>query len=229
MGQQAQKYHTHISAGMRRRALTHMLEQEYPPSVDLDLWRCCSGLICHANCCLGVPLQGESQLWRSWALRHGRCKRAPHFHFQEKKLWNSQRVSLHSLLETTELHTVLLHPIWMEIEKQKKKQGHKRSFSLCLPVQRKHSYMLRSFQNSLISLLWAKGVRCPPERGKVGSRKGKVKLKSKRDGEVGGGGSKAAEQESASNRSRSTLCRKLIGADSSGFKVCLFMTRLLPC
>lgn len=24
------------------------------------------------------------QLWRSWALRHGRCKRAPHFHFQEK-------------------------------------------------------------------------------------------------------------------------------------------------
>lgn len=39
------------------------------------------------------------QLWRSWALRHGRCKRAPHFHFQEKKLWNSQHVSLHSPLE----------------------------------------------------------------------------------------------------------------------------------
>lgn len=45
------------------------------------------------------------QLWRSWALRHGRCKRAPHFHFQEKScetastspyiaFWKPQRCTL---------------------------------------------------------------------------------------------------------------------------------------
>lgn len=38
----------------------------------------------------------------------------------------------------------------------------------------------------------------------------------------------AVKREWGSTGSRGTLCRKLIGADSSGFKVCLFMTGLLP-
>lgn len=64
----------------------------------------------------------------------------------------------------------------------------------------------------------------PPERGKPERRKkGKQSTKARTvEMEVCEG---AAKRE----RSRSTLCRKLIGADSSGFKVCLFMTRLLPC
>lgn len=99
---------------------------EYPHSVDLSLWSCCSGLICHANCCLGVPLEGESPALEELSFASWSLQESTSFPLPREKLWNSQHVSLHSLLETTALHTVLLHPIWMEIERQY--QGHKSSF-----------------------------------------------------------------------------------------------------
>lgn len=128
---------------------THPLMHEYPHSVDLSLWRCCSGLICHANCCLGVPLQGESPALEELSFASWSLQESTSFPLPREKLWNSQHVFLHSLLETTALHTVLLHPIWMEIEREN--QGHKRSFP-CVHWKER-SYMLRSFLNSQISLL----------------------------------------------------------------------------
>lgn len=113
-------------------AHTHTLVYEYPHSMDLSLRSCCSGLICHANCCLGVPLQGESSALEELSFASWSLQESTSFPLPREKLWNSQHVFLHSLLETTVLHTVLLHPIWMEIERQK--QLHKCSRSLCSPL-----------------------------------------------------------------------------------------------
>lgn len=60
--------------GMHTSAAHSCSMCRYPHSVDLSLWRCCSGLICHANCCLGVHLQGESPAleelsFASWSLQ----------------------------------------------------------------------------------------------------------------------------------------------------------------
>lgn len=142
---------SHTLSDLNRHAHihTHPLMHEYPHSVDLSLWRCCSGLICHANCCLGVPLQGESPALEELSFASWSLQESTSFPLPREKLWNSQHVFLHSLLETTALHTVLLHPIWMEIEREN--QGHKCSFP-CVHWKER-SYMLRSFLNSQISLL----------------------------------------------------------------------------
>lgn len=141
---------------------------------------------------------------------HGRCKSAPHFHFQERSC-EAAGASARCLLEAPVSHAALLHFSSMETVRIRDMSA----AVLCF----------RGPHRCVRHPLTHRAGGPPQRRGKWngGQREAKHRSKKSRDGGV-----EAVKREWGSAGSRGTLCRKLIGADSSGFKVCLFMTGLLP-